>query len=86
MVGDTADYVKLVALVKKKKALEVPPGEFIGGGTKSDDSGADLDDDTQICSCHVSTDVNFLRTDMLIILPLIWQIECFQGSSCAVRT
>lgn len=54
MVGDTSDYVKLVALVKKKKALNIPPSQFIlGTGGKSDDSGADLDDDTQICSCHV---------------------------------
>ncbi|KAF7795297.1 hypothetical protein EIP86_006451 [Pleurotus ostreatoroseus] len=52
MVGDTSDYVKLLALVKKKKALEVPPSQFIVGSGNSDDSGADLDDDTQICSCH----------------------------------
>ena len=94
MVGDTGDYVKLVAIVKKKvravsdcrtrsalaylvpqplaprrrapprtlnlvqhapqKALDVPPSQFIvgsrGGG---EDSAEDLDDDTQICSCHV---------------------------------
>jgi nitrite reductase (NAD(P)H) len=75
MVGDTSDFVKLVALVKKKvcidfapyalpallisnlskKALEVPPSQFILGTSKSGgDDGADLDDDTQICSCHVS--------------------------------
>ncbi|KAJ3551241.1 hypothetical protein NM688_g4815 [Phlebia brevispora] len=52
MVGDTSDYVKLLALVKKKKALEVPPSQFIVGSGSSDDSGADLDDDAQICSCH----------------------------------
>ncbi|CCM02699.1 uncharacterized protein FIBRA_04805 [Fibroporia radiculosa] len=53
MVGDTADYIKLVALVKKKKALEVPPSQFIiGSGTSAGDAGDDLDDDTQICSCH----------------------------------
>ncbi|KAH9947040.1 nitrite reductase [Amylocystis lapponica] len=53
MVGDTSDYIKLVALVKKKKALEVPPSQFIlGAGKAQDDSGEDLDDDTQICSCH----------------------------------
>ncbi|EMD41313.1 hypothetical protein CERSUDRAFT_146196 [Gelatoporia subvermispora B] len=53
MVGDTSDYIKLVALVKKKKALEVPPAQFIlGTGGSKDDSGADLDNDTQICSCH----------------------------------
>lgn len=84
MVGDTADYVKLVALVKKKvcghsisqleplgptgpqstptalrpalqKPLELPPSQFIlGSRSGKEDSGEDLDDDTQICSCHVS--------------------------------
>ncbi|TFY53858.1 hypothetical protein EVJ58_g9202, partial [Rhodofomes roseus] len=40
-------------LVKKKKALDVPPSQFIlGAGKAQDDSGADLDDDAQICSCH----------------------------------
>ncbi|KAG8710109.1 hypothetical protein FRC11_004844, partial [Ceratobasidium sp. 423] len=53
MIGDTSDYVKLVAIVKKKKALDVPPSQFIIGASKGgDDDGADLDDDTQICSCH----------------------------------
>ncbi|KAG1776329.1 hypothetical protein EV702DRAFT_1179952 [Suillus placidus] len=53
MVGDTSDYVKLVSLVKKKKELEEPPSKFIiGSGSKGPDDGADLDDDTQICSCH----------------------------------
>ncbi|TFK51421.1 nitrite reductase [Heliocybe sulcata] len=53
MVGDTSDYVKLVALVKKKKLIEVPPSQFIlGVEKKGEDEGADLDDDTQICSCH----------------------------------
>ncbi|KAI0668754.1 nitrite reductase [Trametes maxima] len=53
MVGDTSDYVKLVALVRKKKALDVPPSQFIlGSRSGGDESGADLDDDAQICSCH----------------------------------
>ncbi|KAI0770919.1 nitrite reductase [Trametes elegans] len=53
MVGDTSDYVKMVALVKKKKALDVPPSQFIlGSRSGQDESGADLDDDAQICSCH----------------------------------
>ncbi|CAE6540498.1 unnamed protein product [Rhizoctonia solani] len=53
MIGDTSDYVKLVAIVKKKKLLDVPPSQFIIGASKGgDDDGADLDDDTQICSCH----------------------------------
>jgi len=53
MIGDTKDYVKLVPMVKNKKALDVPPSQFIVGASKGDDEGADdLDDDTQICSCH----------------------------------
>lgn len=53
MIGDTADYVKLVPLVKNQKLLETPPSELILGAAKSGDDGADdLDDDTQICSCH----------------------------------
>lgn len=53
MIGDTQDYVKLVPLVKKQKELELAPSELILGSKKGDDGGAeDLDDDTQICSCH----------------------------------
>ena len=53
MIGDTRDYVKLVPMVKNQKALEVPPAEFILGAKKEgEDDSADLDDDTQICSCH----------------------------------
>ncbi|KAJ3475533.1 hypothetical protein NLI96_g11777 [Meripilus lineatus] len=53
MVGDTGDYIKLVSLVKKKKSLEVPPSQFILGARKGGDEDInELDDDTQICSCH----------------------------------
>ncbi|KAI6028258.1 hypothetical protein EDC04DRAFT_2899029 [Pisolithus marmoratus] len=53
MVGDTSDYVKLISLVKKKKAIDAPPSQFIvGAGGKGEEDGADLDDDTQVCSCH----------------------------------
>ncbi|KAF2713172.1 nitrite reductase [Pleomassaria siparia CBS 279.74] len=52
MIGDTKDYVKLVPMVKNQKMLEMPPGELIIGTSKGDDDGGDLDDDTQICSCH----------------------------------
>ncbi|KAK5662065.1 hypothetical protein OQA88_10179 [Cercophora sp. LCS_1] len=53
MIGDTRDYVKLVPLVKGQKQLEVPPAELILGAKKEGgDEGDDLDDDTQICSCH----------------------------------
>ncbi|KIW14635.1 nitrite reductase [NAD(P)H], large subunit [Exophiala spinifera] len=53
MIGDTKDYVKLVPMVKNKKALDVPPSQFIIGASKDgDEGGDDLTDDTQICSCH----------------------------------
>ncbi|OAL23482.1 hypothetical protein AYO22_06532 [Fonsecaea multimorphosa] len=53
MIGDTKDYVKLVPMVKNKKALEVPPSQFIIGASKDGEENADdLTDDTQICSCH----------------------------------
>lgn len=42
----------MVAITKKKKALDVPPAQFIVGSKGGDDDGADLDDDTQVCSCH----------------------------------
>lgn len=54
MIGDTKDYVKLVPMVKNKKALDKPPSEFIIGASSSgdDENADDLADDTQICSCH----------------------------------
>lgn len=52
MIGDTKDYVKLVPMVKNQKALETPPSELIVGASKGEDDGDDLEDDTQICSCH----------------------------------
>jgi len=56
MIGDTGAFTKLVSIVKKKKKLDVPPSEFILGAKKSDDDdGADLDDDTVVCSCHATT-------------------------------
>jgi nitrite reductase (NAD(P)H) len=40
-------------MVKNQKMLDVPPSQFILGAAKEgDDGGDDLDDDTQICSCH----------------------------------
>ncbi|KAK3984607.1 putative nitrite reductase [NAD(P)H] [Cladorrhinum sp. PSN332] len=53
MIGDTSDYVKLVPLVKNQKELDMPPAQLILGAKKEGaDEGDDLDDDTQICSCH----------------------------------
>ncbi|KAJ2965463.1 hypothetical protein NUW58_g10881 [Xylaria curta] len=53
MIGDTSDYIKLVPMVKNQKELDIPPSQLILGAKKEgDDGGDDLDDDTQICSCH----------------------------------
>ncbi|KAL2871766.1 nitrite reductase niiA [Aspergillus lucknowensis] len=53
MIGDTKDYVKLNQMVKTQKPLEVPPSEFILGAQSGGDENADdLDESTQICSCH----------------------------------
>ncbi|KAK9780014.1 hypothetical protein SCAR479_03138 [Seiridium cardinale] len=53
MIGDTSDYIKLVPLVKNQKPLDMPPAQLILGAKKEgEDEGDDLDDDTQICSCH----------------------------------
>ena len=63
MIGDTRDYVKLVPLVKNQKVLDVPPSQFILGASKEgDEVGDDLDDDTQICSCHNVTKGDVVNT------------------------
>lgn len=46
------DPSQLVAITKKRKPLDVPPAQFIVGSKSGDDDGGDLDDDTQVCSCH----------------------------------
>uniref|UniRef100_A0A090CR14 Nitrite reductase [NAD(P)H] n=2 Tax=Podospora anserina (strain S / ATCC MYA-4624 / DSM 980 / FGSC 10383) TaxID=515849 RepID=A0A090CR14_PODAN len=63
MIGDTSDYVKLVPLVKNQKELDVPPSQLILGAKKEGaDDGDDLDDDTQICSCHNVTKADVVNT------------------------
>uniref|UniRef100_F8WSE6 Nitrite reductase [NAD(P)H] n=1 Tax=Talaromyces purpureogenus TaxID=1266744 RepID=F8WSE6_TALPU len=53
MIGDTKDYIKLNQMVKSQKELDVPPSQFILGAQNGGEENADdLDDDTQICSCH----------------------------------
>ncbi|CAI7668261.1 unnamed protein product [Penicillium crustosum] len=53
MIGDTKDYLKLNQMVKLQKELEVPPSQFILGAQNDGEENADdLDDSTQICSCH----------------------------------
>lgn len=67
MIGDTSDYIKLVPMVKNQKELSIPPAELILGAKKEGDDGTDdLDDDTQICSCHNVTKgdvVNVVKDD-----------------------
>lgn len=68
MIGDTGSFTKMVSIVKKKKKLDVPPSDFIIGAKKEgEEDGGDLDDDAQICSCHVSFyfDFFFFETDDL---------------------
>ncbi|KAK3821106.1 MAG: hypothetical protein J3Q66DRAFT_332614 [Benniella sp.] len=53
MVGDTADYGKLLGMSKSKKSLQIPPSELILGLKPGQAQGAsDMPDDTQICSCN----------------------------------
>ncbi|KAJ5091570.1 hypothetical protein NUU61_006440 [Penicillium alfredii] len=53
MIGDTKDYLKLNQMVKAQKELDVPPSQFILGSQKDGEENTDdLDDSTQICSCH----------------------------------
>ena len=69
MIGDTKDYVKLVPMVKNQKELEIPPSELILGAKKDGgEEGDDLDDDTQICSCH-----NVTKKDV---------VDVVKGGSC----
>jgi NAD(P)H-dependent nitrite reductase large subunit len=52
MVGDTNDYVKLLAYVRSGKKLDREPSELILGVQSGEAEGAEsLPDDTQICSC-----------------------------------
>lgn len=53
MIGDVSDFVKLVSIVKKRKELDTPPGQFIiGAKSGGEDDGGDLDEDAVVCSCH----------------------------------
>ncbi|KAF8165052.1 NADPH nitrite reductase [Crassisporium funariophilum] len=54
MLGDVGDYVKLLSLVKKRKPLEIAPGQLILGVPRKEgeSDGDDLDDSAQICSCY----------------------------------
>ena len=53
LVGDAADFTRLLSICKGGKPLPGPASELLvgksGGG---DDAGAELDDDAQICSCN----------------------------------
>jgi len=64
MIGDTSDYIKLVPMVRNQKELDIPPSQLILGAKKDgeDDGGDDLDDDTQICSCHNVSKRDILET------------------------
>ncbi|KAI9474232.1 MAG: hypothetical protein EXX96DRAFT_509364 [Benjaminiella poitrasii] len=51
MVGDTNDYIKLLAYVRSGKPIEREPSEFILGVQNAEGADA-LPDETQICSCY----------------------------------
>ena len=49
----------------------MPPSQFIvGSGNKGEEDGADLDDDTQVCSCHVGLSLIYIR---------IWTLNALQN-------
>ena len=52
LVGDAADYGRLLALTKCGQPLPVPPGELIVGKRNAAAAGDDLDDACQVCSCN----------------------------------
>jgi nitrite reductase (NADH) large subunit len=52
LVGDAADYGRLLALTTSGQPLPVPPGELILGKKDARAAGADLDDACQVCSCN----------------------------------
>ncbi|ORY61225.1 uncharacterized protein BCR38DRAFT_347934 [Pseudomassariella vexata] len=64
MIGDTSDYIRLVLTVKNQKELDVLPSQLILGAKKDgEDNADDLDDDTQVCSCH-----NVTKGDMVAVV------------------
>lgn len=84
MIGDVSDFTKLVAITKKKKALDVPPSQFIlGAKANADEDGDDLDDDAVVCSCHNVTKgaISQCVKDGMTELPDI-KCETKAGSGC----
>lgn len=84
MIGDVSDFTKLVAITKKKKALDVPPSQFIlGAKANAEEDGDDLDDDAVVCSCHNVTKgaISQCVKDGITELP---EIKCKTkaGSGC----
>ncbi|KAJ3176796.1 hypothetical protein HDU85_006531 [Gaertneriomyces sp. JEL0708] len=86
LVGDTADYGKLLALTKSTKPLTQPPSELFTGkraGTASA-TETELDDDAQICSCNNVTKGNICKTIREQNLSTVDQVKkCTKaGTSC----
>ncbi|KAI8608935.1 hypothetical protein BC830DRAFT_1173987 [Chytriomyces sp. MP71] len=55
LVGDTADYSKLLALTKSHRPLQDEPATYLVGKTASHDGAtdnSDLPDEAQVCSCN----------------------------------
>lgn len=78
MVGDCGDFVKLVAITKKRKALDLPPADFIVG-KKGEDDGADLDDDTQVRAMQAAIRAALTLTDELFPFPDLLVPQRSQG-------
>lgn len=52
LVGDASDFTKLLSLSRSGKPLSGPAHELILGAAAKSDSGSDLADDCQVCSCN----------------------------------
>ncbi|KAJ3309901.1 hypothetical protein HDV04_005531 [Boothiomyces sp. JEL0838] len=52
MIGDTADYSKLLSMVKSNKVIDIPAGELIVGSPTGPEDPDSMSNDTQICSCN----------------------------------
>ncbi len=55
LVGDAADFTRLLSLCKSGKPLPGPAAELLVGKGSTADASADLDDDAQVCSCNTVT-------------------------------
>ena len=75
-----------MVLPSLQKGLEVPPSQFIIGAKKEgDDDGGDLDDDAQVCSCHVRCFLSFSFLSLFIDRSEIRKLERIERRHCQMR-